>query len=248
MLDPCEGCREVPARVGLGVVGQHRIDPVDAVVGEEPQGPLQEPRARRAALIVVDLGVGQATVGVDRRMHVAHPTAALIAAGAHRRPPVGAPPTTVGDPAELLDIHMHQLTRPVVVILRITRPVGRSIHANRLSPNRHSTRCTVEGAIPSLAAILTGPIFSARRSRSTSTSTCCGVRCGQWCGRLGRSRSPSGPSSRNRRHHFHAVARDTPISSATCATGRPDAIRPTIVNLPCTVNAALPCTPSLLEL
>ena len=60
-------------------------------------------------------------------------------------------------------------------------------------------------------------------------------------GRLDRSLSPSGPSSRYRRHHFHAVARETPISSATCATGRPRAIRSTMINLPCTVNGALPC-------
>lgn len=57
---------------------------------------------------------------------------------------------------------------------------------------------------------------------------------------LERSISPAGPSSRNRRHHRHAVVREMPISAATCATARPDWMRWTRINLPAGASRALP--------
>ena len=221
MLNPAQRKGEVPAGVGLGVVGQDRLDPADAVIGEEPEGTLDERGARRAAFVVVDLRVGQAAVGIDRRVHVAHPAASALGADRDCRPPVHTPPTAIRDPPELLHIHMHKLPGLLVWIRRITRPVGRSIHARRLSPNRHNTRCTVEGAIPSLAAIRTGPIFSRGEAAQPQPRPRAACDADSHADGSGGPQARPHPPAANRSHHFHAVARETPISSATCATGRP---------------------------
>ncbi len=47
---------------------------------------------------------------------------------------------------------------------RITRPVGRSIHDNRLHPWRTRTRCTVEGTRSSWPSMRAGPFVVPRRS------------------------------------------------------------------------------------
>ena len=66
--------------VGEGVVGQHPLHD-HAVGGEERPGPTQEPRAGPAALVGVDLGVGQPGVvvggGVDELVADPDPAAAV---------------------------------------------------------------------------------------------------------------------------------------------------------------------------
>jgi hypothetical protein len=66
-----------------------------------------------------------------------------------------------------------------------------------------------------------------------------GVLAGLVWATLDRSISPAGPSSCQRCHHFHAVVPETPISAATCAGGRPAAIRWTLINRPAGVSRAL---------
>jgi hypothetical protein len=56
---------------------------------------------------------------------------------------------------------------------------------------------------------------------------------------LERSINPAEPACWNRRHHRQAAVLEMPISAATCATGRPAAIRCTMMNLPAGVNRAL---------
>jgi hypothetical protein len=97
----------------------------------------------------------------------------------------------------------------------MTRPVGRSNQASRLSCRRTSTRYTVEGGISRRTAIRTGPSLRERRSASIRRSIPADVRRGLRRGRELRSANPVGPSSTKRSHHLYAVAREMPISAAT---------------------------------
>lgn len=85
----------------------------------------------------------------------------------------------------------------------------------------------------------TGPRRLSARMMRTRVSVHAGVWRGCDRATLDRSTSPAGPCSWNRRHHRHAVVRETPSSDATCATGRPVAIRRTMINLPAGVSRAL---------
>jgi hypothetical protein len=99
--------------VGEGVVGQHPLDG-DAMAGEEHPGPAEEPRAAVAALISQDFGIGQARVVVDGGMDIVIARAMLAVASAllERVAAMDAVTATLGEPPELLDIHVEQLAWP----------------------------------------------------------------------------------------------------------------------------------------
>ena len=80
VLDPVERGGEVVAGVVLGVVGEHGVDGGDGVAGEELAGSVPEGGAGRAFLVVVDLGVCETAVGVDRGVHFRDAAASLFSA------------------------------------------------------------------------------------------------------------------------------------------------------------------------
>ena len=59
----------------------------------------------------------------------------------------------------------------LVWMRRTTRPVGRCNQARRFRPRRHSTRCTVEGACPTMPPMRAGPSLRAVRSCTIRRST-----------------------------------------------------------------------------
>lgn len=128
---------------------------------------------------------------------------------------------------------------------RITSPVGRSIHARRCMPSRTSSldrgcRHAQAPADPHRSKLqLAAELADLSRYLVASARGAC-VRPAD------RSTRSSSPPARHRFHHIEAVARDTLISRATCAIGRPDSIRNTIGRRPRGVSRALPCESSLL--
>ena len=113
-LDRLEDLPEPSAlRVAPVVVGHDRLDPVDAVVGEGVDGPLEEPSARVSLLIAEDLGVREPGVVIDHGVDVVEPDpGSLLRRGRAHLASVGPPATPVGDPPDLLDVHVDQLTGP----------------------------------------------------------------------------------------------------------------------------------------
>lgn len=100
-----------------GVVRQELLDAGDAMGGEVPDRALEERRARRPLLVVEDLAVRQSGMIVDEGVDVV--VADLGVAVALDRPAgaaVGPPAATVGDPAELLHVHVHQLARVLAFV------------------------------------------------------------------------------------------------------------------------------------
>jgi hypothetical protein len=86
------------------------------LVAEPAGGAVQELRAGRAALVGQYLDVGQAGVVVDRDVAVVPAVAAAadgLAAAVH------APAAAVGDPTELLDVHVQQIARTGVLVALI---------------------------------------------------------------------------------------------------------------------------------
>src|SRR5690606_18899368 len=103
--------------VGPGVVGHDPLDPGDAVGGEVVGGPSEERRAGRALLIGQDLAVGQPGVVIDQGVDVIEPDlGGAVVSGFPSGAAVRAPATPVGDPADLLDVHVHQLAGTVAFI------------------------------------------------------------------------------------------------------------------------------------
>jgi hypothetical protein len=104
--------------VGGAVVGQHALDD-DAVAREEGSGAAQEGDGGGRFLVTKHLGVGESAVVVDRDVDVfpADGRAAmpvfvgegwLVVVAAAADPFPGA----TLDPAELLDVDVHELARP----------------------------------------------------------------------------------------------------------------------------------------
>lgn len=77
-----------------------------------------------------------------------------------------------------------------------------------------------------------GPSLRSCRTRQIRPATAAVVRCGVLWDRLDRPCRPTAPSARRRRSHLWAVARELPISAATCATGQPEGSRSTNSRLP----------------
>jgi hypothetical protein len=94
-------------RVVAGVVGHDPLDP-DTKAGEERGSLAQERRAGRPALIGEDRGVRHAAHVVDDLVDV---VVAAVRAGRPAAPASEAVTAAVGDPPELLDIHVQQFAR-----------------------------------------------------------------------------------------------------------------------------------------
>jgi hypothetical protein len=124
--------------VARSIVGQHAAYG-DAVSGEERLGALPERDRGGSFLVGEDLAVGQAGVVVDGAVDVAVAAgrrcagAAVAPAGG---PAEGSPAAAVGDTAELLDVHVHQVTgRGVLVAARLLPAdglAGGQIYAGQL--------------------------------------------------------------------------------------------------------------------
>src|SRR4029453_19481304 len=94
--------------VGLGVVGQHPLDP-HPLVGEEPSRLDQEASAGRGGLVVQELAEGDPRAVIDRRMDI---VIADAPAPGCLGPAVDAVAATIRDAAELLYFQVDQLPGP----------------------------------------------------------------------------------------------------------------------------------------
>src|SRR5687768_9660082 len=103
-------------------------------LGEERLRSLPEASGGGSLLVVEDLGVGQAGVGVDGGVHegVAHLGSVVLAAADVAT--MSAPAATRWDAAQLLDVDVHQLTRATHLIRRMGWRVRRSRWSRRLKP------------------------------------------------------------------------------------------------------------------
>jgi hypothetical protein len=97
------------------VVGHHGRDG-DAVLGEERPGAGPERCGGLLAFIVELLGVGKAGGIVDRVMQERVPQSLLLVVAIPGLPAEHAPAAAVRDPAELLDVHMDQLARDLLLV------------------------------------------------------------------------------------------------------------------------------------
>jgi len=115
--------------VGPGVVGDQPFDAGDAEVSERRDRAFEECGAGRTLLVGRHLGVGEAGVIVDDRMDVVEPDARLVDSGLMVRNELAssAPAAAIGNPAELLHVHVDQLARPVVFVAD-RRPSRRRDH------------------------------------------------------------------------------------------------------------------------
>ena len=129
--------------VGRPVVGEQLID-LDAVAAVERSGAAQECDCAGGLLVWKHLGVSQAAAIVDRDMHAlpadqlatrARAVAALpVVARASRHALAG----TVLDPAQLLDINVHELagTGPLVALRGLEAQAAELAHPNPLKDPR----------------------------------------------------------------------------------------------------------------
>src|SRR6478735_3517016 len=102
------------AAVAGTVVGEHPVNLADAVRGEELDGTNPETCCGDGLLVGEFLGVRQPGPVIDRGVQV-HVPGSLTAFGRPvpvAAPAMGTPPTTGGDPADLLHIDMHQVPAP----------------------------------------------------------------------------------------------------------------------------------------
>ena len=223
----------------------------DAVGGEVVDGAGQERRAGRALLVGQDLGVGQPGVVVDQRVDVveADPGSRSGRRSAPCCAAVGPPAAAVGDPAELLDVHVDQLAGPVAFVadrggLRgpdhltgdrvAARQVGHCVAAQDPGDRPRRRRRARRRSSPGRAA----RGGAARRSRRSTSQP--GSGSGIECGREDRSRSPASPSAAYRSIQVFTHLRETPIAAAMWAWGQPAWCRWTISSRPWNVVRALP--------
>src|SRR4029453_8139468 len=113
-----QGGGEGVGAVAGSVVGEHPFDHRDAVVGEPGGGAGPEPGGGVAAFVGEDLGVGKAGGVVDRGVQVAVSGlgGGCAAVAASRSPAEDLVAAAVGNVAQLLDVHVHQLTGPVTFV------------------------------------------------------------------------------------------------------------------------------------
>jgi hypothetical protein len=99
------------------VVGHHRLDALDPVRGERGRGSGKEAGAGGAPFIGQDLGVGQPGVVIDEGVDVVVADAgSFLGTAAANGASVGAPAATVGEAADLLDVHVDQLAGVVLLV------------------------------------------------------------------------------------------------------------------------------------
>src|SRR5699024_1710506 len=110
------------------VVGHHPLDLVDAVGREVVRRPGQELGAGGGLLVRQDLAVGQTAVVIDHRVDVvvADPFS-LVLVRTGGLPAMRAPAAPVGDLADLLDVHVHQLAGSVALVTH-RRGLARADH------------------------------------------------------------------------------------------------------------------------
>jgi len=97
--------------VAEGVVGDQSFNALDAAAGEVVEGAFEERCACVGAFVGVDLAVGDTGVIVDDAVHVVVANHCVpTPVGRSQLPAVGAPAASVGDAADLLDVHVDQLT------------------------------------------------------------------------------------------------------------------------------------------
>jgi hypothetical protein len=110
--------------VAPGVVGHQPFDG-DAVVGEEPDRSGEELGAGVGSFVGEDLGVREPAVVIDDGVDVVEPIVACRSrAGRTALAAVCSPAATVGDPADLLDVHVDQLAWPFTLVAHRRRLRG----------------------------------------------------------------------------------------------------------------------------
>ena len=121
------------------------------VVAVEADRALEEARAAGAALVWKDLAVGQAGAVVDGGVDVlVADTGARSGACVSVLAAVRAPAAAITQPAQFLDVEVHELTGPRALVAA-DHASGRAIHPCQAGRCRDgaSTQCTVDGATPS---------------------------------------------------------------------------------------------------
>ena len=133
MVGPCAAAahaggearaRECGATVGGAVVGEHGAHG-DAALSEPGTGPLPEGDRGDRALVGEDLAVGEAGVIVDHGADVGEADAAVTVM-AVATAAVDAPAAAWGDAAQLLDVHVEQVSGPGVLVAAADHPPGRA--------------------------------------------------------------------------------------------------------------------------
>jgi hypothetical protein len=117
----------------------------DAVRGEELGGAAQESSTGGRGLVGVDFGVGQAAVVIDRGVHAIepHPWGVASASVEVAVPAMDSPAAALAQPAEFLDIDMHQLARTSAFVAADHLP-GRPVQprqSRHAVPGQDSVHC-----------------------------------------------------------------------------------------------------------
>ncbi len=201
-----------------------------------------EPGCSYCFLVAEDLGVCNTGAVVDCGVDV--PVAgSCMAAVAIVASSVDAPPATVRDPRQLLDIDMDQLTRGVALIAHGQWLIGGSVAS--IQPTQPGTAQNVlhgRGRQPNLEPDVVAPHRRFRRNWITRRRNWRRVRFGDRCGRDERSNNPDTPSATNRSRHLRTVLASTWNRSAVTATDQPcSSTHPTMRRRPSGVSGALGC-------
>ena len=117
--------RERGAAISGAVVGEHGAHG-DAALGEPGASPLPKGDRGDRALVGEDLAVGEAGVVVDHGVDVSVANAA-VAVMAVATAAVDAPAAAWGDAAQLLDVHVEQVSGPGVLVAAADHPPGRPV-------------------------------------------------------------------------------------------------------------------------
>src|SRR6185503_10593120 len=108
--------------------------------------------AGRATLVVVDLAVGEAGVGIDSGVHVAHASTAALLADSGGGAAMGVPAAAVGDAAKFLDVDVDELAG-VVGVDPADHPPGGAVHpAQAVQPEPAEHPMDRRGRHPQLEA------------------------------------------------------------------------------------------------
>ena len=206
---------------------------------------MHEPDCGGGLLVGMDLGVGNPGVVINGGMEVGVANAAALGTGYLASSPC-SPAAPGGDPTQFLDIDVEELSGSVLFVaadvtsgggIKIPQPGDPETdqhppHRGRIQPEvTPNHRWSPSSVDPQSNDSPLSPGWEPARTLMRSDR---------------RSTNPASPSATHRFHHRYAVVRDTPISAATCATGRPASIRSHRIRRPVGVRGALACAMSLL--
>jgi hypothetical protein len=152
------------------------------------------------------------------------------------RPPAAA----LGDPSELLHVHVHELARcgPFVAA---HDPAGGPVHPREpVHPMPHEDAVHGRHGQPHVRGDAGRPHLCCLRNRTTRALELLRRPVGTVVCDRRPVMQPRLALAWKRDHQRCAVVRDTPISSATCATGRPCSILRTRVRRPCNGQTCVP--------